>query len=79
MAKLLGAIDDPVFSWYPKWIELDESIQPKNWIKGGMSQPPTIKIQWSTPNGCGCLAMSPQIKGFSVPSMRYPTPYQTLK
>ena len=26
--------------------------QPKNLIKDGMSQPPTIKILWSTSNGC---------------------------
>ena len=43
---------DPAFGWYPKWIELDEFGHPKNQIKDGMSQPLTIKIQWSTSNWC---------------------------
>jgi hypothetical protein len=51
MAKLLTVIKEPAFNWYPKWIELDEKGQPKNPIKDGMSQPPTIKILWSTPSG----------------------------
>jgi hypothetical protein len=38
----------PAFNWYPKWIELNEKGQPKNPIKDCMSQPPTIKILWST-------------------------------
>ena len=44
------AAKDPVFSWYPKWIELYSSGQLRIWIKDGMCQPPTIKIQWSTCN-----------------------------
>jgi hypothetical protein len=51
MAELLQAIDKPAFNWYPKWIKLNDQGQPKNPIKDGMSQPPTIKIQWSTPSG----------------------------
>lgn len=51
MAKLLMAINEPAFNWYPQWIELNEKGQPKSPIKEGMSQPPTIKILWSTPNG----------------------------
>jgi hypothetical protein len=51
MAELLSAIDNPPFNWYPSWIELNEKGQPKNPIKDGMSQPPTIKILWSTSNG----------------------------
>jgi hypothetical protein len=50
MAELLQAIDKPAFNWYPKWITLNGRCQPKNPIKYGMSQPPTIKIQWSTPS-----------------------------
>ena len=52
MAELLTVIDEPAFNWYPKWIELNDKGQPKNPIKDGMSQPPTIKILWSTSNGC---------------------------
>ena len=51
MAKLLAMIEIPVLSWYPKWIELDESQQPKSWIKNGMIQLPAIKIQLLTHNG----------------------------
>ena len=51
MAESLAAIEDPAFGWYPKLIELDESNNPKNPIKDGIHQPPTIKIQWSTPSG----------------------------
>ena len=51
MAKLLQAIDEHAFISYHKWIELDDWGQPKNLIKDGMSKPPTIKIQWSTPSG----------------------------
>ncbi len=51
MAELLAAIDEPAFNWYPKWIELNEKGQLKNPIKDDMSQPPTIKILWSTSNG----------------------------
>jgi hypothetical protein len=51
MAELLQAIDEPVFNWYPKWIELNEQGQPKKQIKDRMRQLPTIKIQWSTPSG----------------------------
>ena len=51
MAELLTAINEPAFNWYPQWIELNEKGEPKNPIKDGMSQPPTIKILWSTPNG----------------------------
>ena len=50
MAKVLTVIEEPAFNWYPKWIALDEKGQPKNPIKDGMSQPPTIKILWSTPS-----------------------------
>ena len=52
MAKLLAAINEPVFNWYPKWIELNDKGQPKNPIKDGMSQPPIIKILWYTSNRC---------------------------
>jgi hypothetical protein len=52
MAKLLAAINDLAFGWYPKWSEPNKSKQSKNPIKGVMSQLPTIKIQWSTRNGC---------------------------
>ena len=48
MAKLLTAIEERAFNWYPRWIELDEKGQPKNPIKDGMSHPTTIKILWST-------------------------------
>jgi hypothetical protein len=51
MAELLTAINEPTFNWYPQWIELNKKGQPKNPIKDGMSQPPTRKILWSTPNG----------------------------
>ena len=51
MAELLTAINEPAFNWYPQWIELNEKGEPKNPIKDGMSQPPTIKILWSTSNG----------------------------
>ena len=51
MAKLLAAIDERAFNWYPKWIELNNKGLPKNPIKDGMSQPLTIKIVWSTSNG----------------------------
>jgi hypothetical protein len=51
MAKLPTAIKDPVLGWYPKWMQLDEYGQPKNWIRDGMNQPPTIMIQWSTCSG----------------------------
>ena len=51
MAELLTAIDKPAFNWYPKWIELNDKGLPKNSIKDGMSQPPTIKILCSTSNG----------------------------
>jgi hypothetical protein len=51
MDELLALIEDPVFRWYPKWIKLDKSVQPKNGVKDGMSQPPTIKILWSMPSG----------------------------
>jgi hypothetical protein len=50
MDKLLTAMKEPAFNWYPKWIELNEKGQPKNPIKDGMSQPRTIKILWSTPS-----------------------------
>jgi hypothetical protein len=50
MAKLLTAIEEPAFNWYPKWIKLDEKGQPKNPMKDSMSQPPTIKILWSMPS-----------------------------
>ena len=49
MAKLLTAINEPAFNWYPQWIEHKKG-QPKNPIKDGMSQPPTIKILWSPPS-----------------------------
>ena len=52
MAKLLSASDDPGFGWYPTWIKLNASRQPKNRIKEGMSHPPTIKIPWSSHNWC---------------------------
>jgi hypothetical protein len=45
MAKLLAVINDPAFGWYPKWIELDKSGQPKNLIEDDML---INKIQWST-------------------------------
>jgi hypothetical protein len=51
MGELLTAIEEPAFNWYPKWIELNEKGQPKNPIKDGMNQPPTIKILWSKPSG----------------------------
>ena len=45
MAKLLvEIINDLSFGWYPKWIKFDESIQPKNWNKDGMSKHLVIKI-----------------------------------
>ena len=52
MAELLAAIDKPAINWYPKWIDLNDKGLPKNPIKDGTSQPPTIKILWSTSNGC---------------------------
>jgi len=67
MTELLAVIEDPAFSWYPKWIKLDESGQPKNWIKDGMNQPLTIKIQWSTHNGCKMLCNVSPDKGFFRP------------
>jgi hypothetical protein len=51
MAELLTAINKPAFNWYPKLIKLNDKGLPKNPIKDGMSQPPTIKILWSTSNG----------------------------
>jgi hypothetical protein len=50
MAESLTAINEPAYNWYTQWIELNEKGQPKNPIRDGMSQPPTIKILWSTPN-----------------------------
>jgi hypothetical protein len=52
MAELMAVIEDLAVSWYPKWIKLNMSGQPNNQIKDGMSQPSTIKIQWSTCTGC---------------------------
>jgi hypothetical protein len=52
LAELLAAINEPAFNWYPKWIEHNDKGLSKKPIKDGMSQPPTIKILWSTSNGC---------------------------
>ncbi len=67
MAKLLAVIDEPSFNWYTKWIELNDKGLPKNPIKDGISQPPTIKILWSTSNGCKMLCEVTPDKGLFSP------------
>jgi len=76
MAEFLTAIEEPAFNWYPKWIKLNEKGQPKNPIKDGMSQPPTIKILWSTPNGREVSCNITPDKGRFVP--KYALAYTIL-
>ena len=67
MAELLAEIDEPAFNWYPKWIEHNNKGLLKNPIKDGMSQPLTIKILWSTSNGCEMSCKVTPDKGLFVP------------
>ncbi len=75
MAELLAAIDEPAFNWYPKWVELNEKGLPKNPIKDGMCQPPTIKILWSTSNGREMSCKVTPDKGLFGPEYVLATPY----
>jgi hypothetical protein len=55
---------------------LHEARELKNRIKDGMIQPPTIKIQWSTPNGCEMSCNISTDKGLLSPE--YASAYTIL-
>ena len=55
ISKVLIVIEDPTFSWYSKWIELNkETGQPKNPIKDVLSKPPTITFSGLTTTDARC-------------------------
>lgn len=60
-------IDEWAFGWYLKWIKLDESGQVKNETEDGISQSPTIKIQYSTCNRCEMSCIGVPNKDIYVP------------